>query len=246
MLRSLNDLRNYAIHAKDGNLGTVYDFFFDDHEWVVRYLVVDTGNWLPGRKVLVAPASFSAAHWSLRRLDLDLTKEQIERSPPVAADEPVSRQLEARLSEHFAWPAYWQPHALGPIPVYARLNAGKQEAGGPEVRQGDPHLRSVREVTKYHIAAKDGAVGHVEDFIAEDETWTIRYIVVDTRNWLPGKRVLVAPTWIEAVKWGEGKVHVALSRETIKGSPKFDPTVPVNREYETRLYDYYGRPVYWE
>jgi hypothetical protein len=63
---------------------------------------------------------------------------------------------------------------------------------------------------------------------------------------LPGKKVLVAPTWIESVSWSESKVHVVLSRETIKNSPEFDPTVPVNREYEARLYDYYGRPVYWE
>jgi hypothetical protein len=245
MLRSLNDLRKYSIRAKDGNLGTVHDFFFDDHEWIVRYLVVDTGNWLPGRKVLISPASIGTAHWSSRRLDLDLTQGQVKDSPPLAVDEPVSRQLETQLAQYYAWPVYWEPHALGPVPVYAKATA-KTQGDAPEAPSGDPHLRSVKEVTRYRIAAKDGEVGHVEDFITEDETWTIRYIVVDTRNWLPGKKVLVAPTWIEAVDWRDGKVFVVLSRETIKGSPEYDPSVPVNREYEARLYDYYGRPVYWE
>ncbi|MGQ9572218.1 MAG: PRC-barrel domain-containing protein [Dehalococcoidia bacterium] len=102
----------------------------------------------------------------------------------------------------------------------------------------DPHLRSVKEVTGYHIQATDGEIGHVEDFILDDEDWVIRYMVVDTRNWLPGKKVLVAPGWVENIDWSESKVAVGLSREEIKDSPEYDPSAPVNREYEVRLYDY--------
>lgn len=109
----------------------------------------------------------------------------------------------------------------------------------------DPHLRSAREVIGYHIQAKNGDIGHVEDFIVDDEAWAIRYMVVDTQNWLPGKKVLVAPVWIESIHWAEAKVRVTLTRAKIKKSPEFDPAAPVNREYEDRLYDFYGRPKYW-
>jgi PRC-barrel domain len=100
-------------------------------------------------------------------------------------------------------------------------------------------------VLAYYIQAHDGQIGHVEDFIVDTEAWAIRYIAVDTGNWWPGKKVLVAATWIEYVDWAESLVHVDLSRDQVKGSPEFDTTAPVNRAYESRLYDYYGRPVYW-
>jgi hypothetical protein len=100
----------------------------------------------------------------------------------------------------------------------------------------------VKEVTGYHIEAKDGAIGHVEGFILDDEDWMIRYMVVDTRSWLPGKKVLIAPCLIRSVHWDESKVCLDLSRELVEGGPEYDPSAPVNREYEKRWYDYYGRP----
>lgn len=114
-----------------------------------------------------------------------------------------------------------------------------------KAEKGDSRLRSTREVEGYHIEASDGAIGHVQEFIVDDEEWIIRYVVIDTRNWLPGKKVLIAPEWIENIDWPSGKVQVARDRKTIKDSPEFDPARTVNREYETRLYDYYGRPKYW-
>ena len=116
-----------------------------------------------------------------------------------------------------------------------------------EKETGDPHLRSAREVAGYHIQASDGSIGHVEDFIVDDATWDLCYLVVDTGNWLPGRKVLISPQWVvEPISWIESTVNVVLTREQVKESPVFDPTAPVNREYETRLYDYYGRPTYWE
>jgi sporulation protein YlmC with PRC-barrel domain len=106
-------------------------------------------------------------------------------------------------------------------------------------------LRSLEEVKGYHIQATDGKIGHVEDFIVDDESWEIRYLVVDTRKWLHGKQVLLSPKWIQEIKWLESNVYVDLSREAVRNSPKYDPFSPVNREYEIRLYDYYGRPKYW-
>jgi hypothetical protein len=125
------------------------------------------------------------------------------------------------------------------------IASAAQEKEERDEQESDPHLRSTREVIGYHIQARDGEIGHVEDLIVEDEIWFIRYLVIDTRNWLPGRKVLVAPAWAEQVNWVERRVYLDLSRETVKNSPEFDPSMPVNREYEVRLYDYYGRPKYW-
>ena len=113
---------------------------------------------------------------------------------------------------------------------------------GPE----ENHLRSIKEVTGYHIQASDGEIGHVEDFVVDDKIWALRYIVVDTRNWLPSRKVLVSPQWAATVDWAEQKLWVDLSTDNIKNSPEYDPAAPINRGYERTLYDYYGRPVYWE
>jgi hypothetical protein len=113
--------------------------------------------------------------------------------------------------------------------------------------EGDQHLRSIREVTGYRIKARDGEIGHVEDFVVDDESWIMRYLVVDTRNWLPGgKKVLLSPGWAERIDWGREEVSVDLKRGTVEQGPEYHPADAVNREVDTRLYDYYGRPVYWK
>jgi hypothetical protein len=240
MLRSIESLVGYTLRARDGEIGQVHDFYFDDQTWIVRYLVADTGNWLVGRRVLISPFALRQPDWAGQAFPVNLTKEQVKASPPIDTDKPVSRQMEEELHLHYGWPPYWGA-AEGLVAAQMMAQATEQAAG----REGDPHLRSVREVSGYRIQARDGEIGHVEDFIAKDETWTIRYMVVDTRNWLPGKKVLVAPTWIDEVDWARESVHVGLLRETIQNSPEYDPSLPVNREYEVRLYDYYGRPKYW-
>jgi sporulation protein YlmC with PRC-barrel domain len=120
---------------------------------------------------------------------------------------------------------------------------------GKESTQGekawDPHLRSTHDVSGYHIQATDGEIGHVEDFIIDDETWAIRYLIVDTRNWWPGKRILVSPQWIERVSWNESKVFVNLSREAIKASPEYSIESVPTRDYEAGLHLHYDRLGYW-
>jgi hypothetical protein len=143
--------------------------------------------------------------------------------------------MEGDLHSYYGWLPYW--HA-GAYPVAVAASA-------PREQEGDPHLRSTKQVIGYHIQAQDGEIGHVEDFIVEDDTWVIRYLVVNTQNWLSGKSVLVAPSWVKGVDWAKRRVHLDLEREAIEKSPEFDPATPVNREYEVRLYDYYGRPQYW-
>jgi hypothetical protein len=109
----------------------------------------------------------------------------------------------------------------------------------------DSHLRSTEAVTGYTIDAPDGDIGHVDGFLVDDEAWAIRYIEVATRNWWPGKKVLVSPAWIEQVSWMESKVSVGLSREAIKDAPEYLESMPITREYENQLYVHYGRPPYW-
>jgi hypothetical protein len=249
MLRSIEALRGYTIQAKDGEVGKVHGFYFDDQTWVIRYLVADTGNWLVGRRVLISPLALDQPDWAAHRLPVRLTKKQVEDSPHIGTDQPVSRQMQEELHTYYGWPPYWRGATPlggpGGLAVAQMIAGTKEKEGETEEKKGDPHLRSTREVIGYHIQARDGQVGHVEDFIADDEYWYIRYMVVDTRNWLPGKKVLVAPAWVEEVNWAEHKVFVDLLRETVKHCPEYDPSAPVNREYEVRLYDYYGRPKYW-
>jgi len=242
MLRSVKALHGYAVRATDGDVGDLEDFYFDDRSWTVRYLVVETGNWLKGRRVLVSPIVTGMPKWERQALPVRLTKSQVRNSPPIDVDKPISRQMEQELHAYYGWPPYW---------VSTRALAAAQvikKATGTEAEHIDLTLRSVEEVLGYNIQATDGNIGYVTDFIVDDEEWVIRYIVVDTRgwlDWLPGKQVLISPCWVHAVAWPERDVYVGLSREAVKNSPEFDPSESVNREYEIRLYDYYGRPKYW-
>jgi hypothetical protein len=247
MLRSLDEVRGYNIYEKDGDMGVAHDFYFDDREWTIRYLIVDTGFWLPGRQVLISPAAIRHVDWDKGRLELNLTKEQVENSPDIVTERPVSRQQEAKLVAYYRWPVYWDPFVGGITPaVLAVPQPASEDPADKAAEEGDPHLRSVKEVTGYSIEATDGSIGHVEEFIADDDNWAIRYMVVDTRNWLPGKKVLVSPHWIRSISWAQRSVHVELTREAIKRAPEYDPSMTVHRDYEDRLHAHYDLPKYWE
>ena len=251
MLRSMNDLQGFTIGAIDGDIGRVNAFYFDDTSFTVRHLVVDTSGWLTGRKVLLSPMALRAVDWDGKRIEAELTKSQVEQSPDIDTDQPVSRQQEINYYRYYGYPQYWEGSylwGLGPYPVVTPEGAAAKyerrwEWGAKE--RGDPHLRSSANVIGYFIQATDGEIGHVEDFLVEDSSWAIRYMIVDTRNWWPGKKVLVSPEWIKGVDWSDSKVHVGVTQEQIKKSPEYDPSSPIERDYETRLHDYYGQPSYW-
>jgi hypothetical protein len=255
MLRRAKKLYGLDIRAEDGEAGTVKDLYFDDQEWMVRYLVADTGHWLSGRRVLLSPLAVDTVHGSAHGLSVRLTKSQVEHSPDIDLDKPVSRQQLVELHEYYGWPAYWGGSAMvgtATVGVYPMVMAGAKEVeremkeeGAAEKYRGDPHLRSSRAVTGYDIHAVDGEIGHVEDFFISDRDWVIRYILVDTRDWLAGRRVIVSPQWIEDVDWAETAVHVGLTRAQIESSPEYDPEGPPPREYEIGLYKHYGRTGYW-
>lgn len=259
MLWRIWDLMGYSVLAKDGSIGAVNDFLFDDTDWAVRWAVIDTGSWLPGRKVLLPPASMGEPDPVTREFPVDLTRKQVEDSPGTETDEPLSRQMETRIYDHYGWEPYWNlgypyvavPPAGSVPPAGVQSGAGTAERvapagqGSESVRRGDPDLRSADEVMGYYIHGKDDDIGHVEGFLVENGSWVIRYVIVDTKNWWPGTKVLVAREWIDSVNWSDGSVSVGLTREQIKSSPEYDPATPVERDYEERLYGHYGRTPYW-
>ncbi len=239
----------YTLLARDDRIGSVDDFYFDDSSWKVRYLVAETGKWLPGRLILLSPVSIGEPNWGAKVLPMELTREQIEDSPGIDRDMPVSRRRELELNQYFNWPVYWAPGAaFSPVaqPVRGRDGADDQGSEHDDDDEAVSSLRSADEVTGYHIKATDGEIGHVEDLLVDDEEWVIRYLVVDTRNWLPGRKVIVSPQWIEKVSWDEKRIFVDIFKDLIESGPEYDPDIHLNRDYEEQLYELYGKAKYWE
>jgi hypothetical protein len=250
MLHGLAGLRRFRVHAADGDIGEVSDAYFDDERWVVRYLTVNTGSWLSGRAVLVSPYCVSRVDAGGLAIVTNLSRKQVEESPSIDTAEPISRRQEASYLGYYGYPVYWPYPTLwawGAMPVVMPPDPGLRDES-PEIddpKSSASHLRSCREVTGYHIQGTDDAVGHAEDFLFEDGTWAIRYLAADTRNWLPGKHVLVSTQWIQEVSWAERLVVVNLTRSTIEASPEYDPKHLPSRAYESELHRHYQRPRYW-
>ena len=248
MLRSLNELEGYTVAATDGDVGKVVNFLFDDERWAIRHLVVATGGFFSERQVLISPISFGDVDWGTQLFHLALTKESIRNSPSIDADQPVSRQREQDYYQYYRYPQYWGYMGVWGTGFYPSVLASAQTDARPEHAdrdRGDVHLRSVKNVRGYDVRGSDDAVGFIDDFIVDDETWEVRYLVVDTSHWWWGHRVLVAPQWAREISWAQRKVFLNRTREEIKGSPSWDPGSGVRREYEARLHDYYGFSGYW-
>ena len=248
MLHNCKTLENYKLDSLDGGIGRVRDFYFDDRHWTIRYLVADTGTWLRGRQVLISPHSLVAAIKDDKHIAVDLSKRQIEESPSLEEDQPVSRQFEEKYFSHHGWVGYWGgPLAWGiyPFPGAEAVAAPEPPDKVPGGSNGDPHLRSTHHVTGYQIEARDGSIGHVEDFIIDDVSWAVRYLVIDTKNWWPGRKVIVSPQWLEDISWTDAVIRFALTREEIKNAPEFTEQTLISREYEADLHGHYRREPYW-
>jgi hypothetical protein len=262
MLRDTNQLKNFKIEATDGEIGHVKDFYFDDDSWVIRYVVVDTGSWLTSREVLISPISIRQPEWTEQTLPVSITKDQVKNSPRIDTHQPVSRQHEEQYLGYYGYDNYWggagfwgggiYPYAM--LPGYAgygvdRVERERELEAGLRTekarhRNDDPHLRSCHAVTGYHLSATDGEVGHVAGYLVDEQTWAIRYLVVDTSNWWMGHKVLIAPGWITGVHWTDKTVSVDLSRETVKGAPIYNPSTQWNRQMDVDLYRHYDRVGY--
>jgi len=246
MMHKVKTLKGYKLHCHDGELGKAVEFYFDDKHWTIRYLVADTGDWLTDQKVLLSPYALVTVNKEKEFIVVDLTKKQIERSPSLNSDKPVSRQFEEEYFGYYGWPIYWGGLDIWGTDPYIVRDPAKWKESPHSEKTWDPHLRSTHEVSGYHIQASNGEIGHVEDFIIDDETWTIRYLIIDTENWWPGKKILVSPGWIKRVSWSESKVFVNLSCEAIKQSPEFkEDSFLLMRDYEAELHRHYNLKGYW-
>jgi hypothetical protein len=255
MLRSFDHLRGYAIHASDGEIGALRDVYFDDQSTLVRYFVVDTGTWLAGKRVLLAPAVVGGVDPERGEIITGLTRQQVEDSPPVETEKPVSHEQELALHAYYGWQPYWAvpplagslaPYWGTAMPAAARVRLGEErvaeEVAARERERRDPHLHSAREVEGYRVAATDGEIGHLEDFFIDDQDWAIQLLGIDTRNWLPGRKVVISPSWLHGIDWPGRRIEVDLSRQQIKDSPEYDPTLVPDETYLEQLAAYYGRP----
>ena len=264
MLRSLKDLENYEIGAKDGAIGHVKDFYLDDRAWVVRYLIVDTGSWLSHRKVLISPMSLNEPNWLAKLLPTSITKDKVKNSPPIDTDKPVSVQNEMQYLGYYGYPNYWEGSGFWGESNYPGMYGSglsreefdrefrqpRSESSSNSFRNGsqrdeDHHLRSCKALIGYHIHAQDGEIGHLQDMLVDETTWSIRYLILNTSNWWLGQLVVVAPDWITQVRWADKTIEIDLTRETIKGAPVYEPNAEFDREREGRLYAHYGRASYW-
>jgi uncharacterized protein YrrD len=273
MLHSAHSLVGAKIHALDGDMGHIEDLYFDDTDWMIRYIIVRTGSWFSGKDILLSPASVSQVKWDEDAVYMDLTQKQIKDSPDLTSALPVTREQELELARYYQWPAYWSPGALNvynntgtslsmaplgmppmEVPVgdrslgvpdeiandisstdisnanllgsdIANSAEGKVDAEVRRAAQAEEpqhNLRALKKVTGYHIAAGDGEIGHVDDFLLDDADWKIESLVVATGNWLGGKKVLVAPAQVASTFWDDKRIRIAATRAQLESMPEYE------------------------
>ncbi len=250
MLRNLNEIIGYTLQATDGDIGRCEDFLFDDQFWIVRYMLADTNTWLPGaKKTLISPNSVGNPDCETTHLPIALSRELIKNSPLLDEHQPVSREYEANFFDYYGYDYYWmgaeQRRSYTDPIASAKLSAEVSIADSEEINDAlsieEGHLRSAKEVQGFSIKSLDGDIGHVDGFILNDVNWTIEYLIVDTRNWLPSSRnVLISPNWLSSVNWVEKSVCVGLTSEQITNSPKFDINKSINPDIENLLRNFYA------
>jgi hypothetical protein len=246
MLISLSRLKSFEPSARDGALGRLWDFMLHDRSWEVRNVVVSTATWL-GRQVVVPSEAVAVVDLDHKAVELALTRREVELSPAPESDPPVVRQQAEIYPGYYGWPSDWAGSGFvsfgsrTPSSTMPRLPADPPLP--PRRPRGDPHLRSYREVTGYHLRANDGAVGHLEDMLVDYPSFRIRYLVVDTRNFWPGKKVLMPPHFVRSLDWRRRTLTVSLWVKEITSAPPYRG--PLTRADEQRIYAHYGLNTYW-
>ena len=249
MLQVISGLKGFAIEARDGVLGTIVDFLFDDSRWRVRWLVVDCGSWLRQRKVLIHPSAISLTSFQDQRFIVNLTKAEVEGSPDWSEDQPVSKQMETRIFDHMAGTRFGA-RPISPafrgyrLPTASALVSGlwRNEPAAHDIEPGDPHLRSSSEIVGYRLHTADGDIGHVENLMIDDSDWSLRYFIADVSNWWFGARVLISPAAVETIEWSDRHIRLNVTREQVKSSPPWDPMVAFDEIYAKQLHQHYGWP----
>jgi sporulation protein YlmC with PRC-barrel domain len=248
MLKFASSLKGYAIKASDGEIGTIADVLFDDRTWRARWLVVDTGNWLTGRMVLLHPTSLGKVDHERRELPVALTKALVQGSPELSEHEPVSSRMERHLYDYYGWEPYAMESTFGSNPLASKYSAPPLFVFTPHgeipavANECDLNLRSVETINHYHIVGPDGAIGKVEDLLIDDPNWGIPYLVVDTGNWWPGKQVLISRHALKEISWAEREIRADITHAQVKASPPWSAIGDVDKDYEQDLHDHYDWP----
>jgi hypothetical protein len=219
MSQSINNFYGKRLSARDGDVGHVKDFYFDDHTWAVRYVVADTGSWLAGRLVLLSPHAFGRFHKDDECLPANLTRSQIENGPAIESHLPVSRQYEEEYYRYYGWPVYWTGDHLwgmGGFPAVVPPPVQSQTPRMSLEKPGKAQLRSSRAVTGYHIQTPDGMIGEVTDFLLETRSWAIREIVVEAGHWYSGKEIRIPTDKVDRISFEDSSVFVSLTKEDIQ------------------------------
>jgi len=227
MLRSIKQLYGETLGTAEGEIGHVRDIYFDDQKWTVRYVVADTGGWLPGRLVLLSPHAFGSFHQDGDALLVNLLRRQIEDSPAIETHKPISRQYEETYYRYYGWPAYWEGAGMwgmggfpiAPPPHLVPIGADGRK-GGAAIGD-DPHLRSTKAITGYHIQTAEGEIGHITDFMIDDKSWAIRYLVVETGHWFFGKEIVISPHQIDRISYEDSKVFVSATKRSLQNASKY-------------------------
>jgi hypothetical protein len=218
----ISDLLGLSVEATDGEVGIVQDFYFDDQTWIIRYLIIKTGDWLSGRKVLISPLSLVNKPGKPVSFTVSLTKEQIRNSPDINTEKPVYRQQEIQLSDYYPGLDYWgvahYKDGKGRASVVFDRQIIKKAFNKDNKPGADLHLQSILHMTGYHIHATDGEIGHAKDFIVTDGAWELQYLVVETHRLFSGKQVLVAVGNIRKEQWSNAEIYVNMTRSAIKNS----------------------------
>ncbi|WP_069658457.1 PRC-barrel domain-containing protein [Arcticibacter eurypsychrophilus] len=248
MKRSVKSLVGFTIGATDGEIGKVKEFYFDDKTWTIRYLIVDTGSWLSGRKVLISPEAVIMPNWELNTFFVNLTMDQVKQSPDIDTEKSVSRQHEIELYKHYTWGSYWGNMGLSgmassfPISVEEEVQKDN-EVPLNDTSDYDSNLRSTANIKGYNIKASDGEIGDVVDFIFDDSSWKLVFMVVDTGSWFPGRKVLISPEWVKEINWYTSTVTVNCTVDQVKNSPEYQPSEEISESYEANLQNYYGKVI---
>ena len=217
MLLLAKQMSGAVVEAADGKVGKLVDFLFDDRDWTIKNLVLDAGTWLSSRRVTLPPDLIRHKDWSDHRLVIaGLTREQVVKSPNVETHIPVGDVTKLETATIMDWGLYWVKILDHPWQI-----------------SDDPHIRNTEEIIRYHLHELDGQVGHVADFVIDDEPWKIRFVEADTRNWWPGKRVLISPERVKVIDGENRVVHVDLSRDALTHLPVYHPAMEQGQPYET-------------
>ena len=244
MIRSIRAMLKSHLRATDGDLGRCVDFLFDDEHWTIRYMAADTGRWLRGGKVLISPTALGDWDWRSDEVPVRLSRKGIKASPPLGSDMQVSLQYEKQLAKHYGW----FPYSHGPC-VWSGVPSASSQTSSSRVDDieatGKCHLRSVKEVSGYHVQALDDTVGIVDDFLVDPLVWIIRYLVVNAHRWLTDRKVLISPLWVDTIDWKRKRLSVRVNRQDIANSPVYNQRNALSRKDELALYKHYDRRPYW-